>query len=158
MSCYTTSPDDLVLSEGASTGSDFEILGSTLHHTSQTIAFPPSHSDVQEAAGAEAPDAGAAAPSSSSPAPEAASSSSSAPAAAPSSPEAAKEAPSSPKLVVEADRASQMSGSGCTSQASVDDEDDVPITDIYFVRKTLHTHVYTRTHTHIYLHTHTVYF
>lgn len=44
-----------------------------------------------------------------------------------------KEAPSSPKLVVEIDGASQMSGSGCASQASVDDEDDVPITDIYFV-------------------------
>ncbi|KAM9357851.1 phosphatidylinositol 4-phosphate 5-kinase type-1 gamma [Symphorus nematophorus] len=106
------------------------------HDSEPTISVPqPSPettSDVQEAAGAEAPDATAAAPSSSLPAPEAAtSSSSSAPAAAPS-PEAAKEAPSSPKLVVEADRASQMSGSGCTSQASVDDEDDVPITDIYF--------------------------
>ncbi|KAF0042315.1 hypothetical protein F2P81_005847 [Scophthalmus maximus] len=30
---------------------------------------------------------------------------------------------------------SQVSGSGCTSQASVDDEDDVPITDIYFVEE-----------------------
>ncbi|XP_041861596.1 phosphatidylinositol 4-phosphate 5-kinase type-1 gamma isoform X2 [Melanotaenia boesemani] len=65
-------------------------------------------------------------------APDAASSSSSAP-AAPSSPGPAEEAPSSPKVVaVEADRASQVSGSGCTSQASVDDDDDVPITDIYF--------------------------
>uniref|UniRef100_A0A7N6F836 PIPK domain-containing protein n=1 Tax=Anabas testudineus TaxID=64144 RepID=A0A7N6F836_ANATE len=55
--------------------------------------------------------------------------------------------PSSPKLaVVEADRASQVSGSGCTSQASVDDEDDVPITDIYFVSK---THTNTHIHTHI---------
>ncbi|XP_029905135.1 phosphatidylinositol 4-phosphate 5-kinase type-1 gamma isoform X4 [Myripristis murdjan] len=45
----------------------------------------------------------------------------------------ALEAPSSPRVVmVEADRASQVSGSGCTSQASVDDDDDVPITDIYF--------------------------
>ncbi|KAA8590037.1 hypothetical protein FQN60_013402 [Etheostoma spectabile] len=82
---------------------------------------------------AEAADAAAAAPpSSSSPAPEAASSSSSSAPAAPSCSGAASEAPSSPKVVMEADRASQMSGSGCTSQASVDDEDDVPITDIYF--------------------------
>uniref|UniRef100_G3PIY5 Phosphatidylinositol-4-phosphate 5-kinase, type I, gamma a n=1 Tax=Gasterosteus aculeatus aculeatus TaxID=481459 RepID=G3PIY5_GASAC len=46
--------------------------------------------------------------------------------------------PCSPKVgaAVEADRASQVSGSGCTSQASVDDEDDVPITDIYFVSET----------------------
>uniref|UniRef100_A0A8C6WNG1 Phosphatidylinositol-4-phosphate 5-kinase, type I, gamma a n=1 Tax=Neogobius melanostomus TaxID=47308 RepID=A0A8C6WNG1_9GOBI len=43
--------------------------------------------------------------------------------------------PSSPKVVVEeAETPSQVSGSGCTSQASVDDEDDVPITDIYLVR------------------------
>ena len=125
---------------------------------SQTIQFPPAHSEVQEAAGAEAPDAAAAeaAPSSSSPAPEAAASSSSAQ-AAPSSPgAAAKEAPSSPKLVMEADRASQMSGSGCTSQASVDDEDDVPITDIYFVSTNhphTHTHTHTYTRTHIHAHT-----
>ncbi|XP_073332616.1 phosphatidylinositol 4-phosphate 5-kinase type-1 gamma [Pagrus major] len=105
------------------------------HDSEPTISVPqPSAetSEVQEAAGAEAPDAAAAeaAPSNSSPAPEASSSSAQ---AAPSSPgAAAKEAPSSPKLVIEADRASQMSGSGCTSQASVDDEDDVPITDIYF--------------------------
>ncbi|KAM6963444.1 phosphatidylinositol 4-phosphate 5-kinase type-1 gamma [Aplochiton taeniatus] len=60
--------------------------------------------------------------------------SSTTPPAAASSPGAAEalEAPGSPKVVVEADRASQVSGSGCTSQASVDDEDDVPITDIYF--------------------------
>ncbi|XP_035862862.1 phosphatidylinositol 4-phosphate 5-kinase type-1 gamma isoform X3 [Sander lucioperca] len=89
----------------------------------------PETSEVEEGAGTEAADAAAAAPSSSSPAPEAASSS--AP-AAPSCSGAANEAPSSPKVVMEADRASQMSGSGCTSQASVDDEDDVPITDIYF--------------------------
>ncbi|XP_020354407.2 phosphatidylinositol 4-phosphate 5-kinase type-1 gamma isoform X1 [Oncorhynchus kisutch] len=42
----------------------------------------------------------------------------------------------SPKVVVvEAERerrGSTVSGSGCTSQASQDDEDDVPITDIYF--------------------------
>uniref|UniRef100_A0A3Q3AAC5 Phosphatidylinositol-4-phosphate 5-kinase, type I, gamma a n=1 Tax=Kryptolebias marmoratus TaxID=37003 RepID=A0A3Q3AAC5_KRYMA len=67
--------------------------------------------------------------------PEATSSSSPAP-AAPASSEPAKEAPSSPK-VSEADGASQVSGSGCTSQASVDDDDDVPITDIYFVSKIL---------------------
>ncbi|XP_041790608.1 phosphatidylinositol 4-phosphate 5-kinase type-1 gamma [Chelmon rostratus] len=104
------------------------------HDSEPTISVPqpsPETSEVQEGAGAEAPDASAAAPSGSSSAPEAASSSSSGP-AAPSSPEAAKEAPSSPKVAVDADRASQMSGSGCTSQASVDDDDDVPITDIYF--------------------------
>ncbi|KAK7889228.1 hypothetical protein WMY93_024788 [Mugilogobius chulae] len=49
-----------------------------------------------------------------------------------STPVCADVPPSSPKVVVEeADPASQVSGSGCTSQASVDDEDDVPITDIY---------------------------
>ncbi|KAE8294356.1 Phosphatidylinositol 4-phosphate 5-kinase type-1 gamma [Larimichthys crocea] len=108
------------------------------HDSEPTISVPqpsPETSDLKEVAGAAAPDAAAAAPSgSSSSAPEAAASSSSscssAP-AAPSSPGAAKEAPSSPK-VIDADRASQMSGSGCTSQASVDDDDDVPITDIYF--------------------------
>ncbi|XP_070979065.1 phosphatidylinositol 4-phosphate 5-kinase type-1 gamma-like isoform X2 [Oncorhynchus clarkii lewisi] len=46
------------------------------------------------------------------------------------------EAPASSKLVVvevEGDRrGSMVSGSGCTSQASQDDEDDVKITDIYF--------------------------
>lgn len=104
-----------------------------------TISVPqpsPEASEVQEEAGAETADGAAAAPSSSSSAPEAAaaaaSSSLSAP-DAPSSSGATNEAPSSPKVVVvEADRASQMSGSGCTSQASVDDEDDVPISDIYF--------------------------
>lgn len=105
----------------------------------------PFNSEVQEVAGAEAPDA-AAASSFSSPTPEA-SSSSPAP-IAPSSPGAADEARSSPKLVVvEADRASQMSGSGCTSQASVDDDDDVPITDIYFVSKNPNTH----TNKHIFI-------
>ncbi|XP_074524130.1 phosphatidylinositol 4-phosphate 5-kinase type-1 gamma isoform X1 [Halichoeres trimaculatus] len=102
---------------------------------------PPETSEVKEAAATEAPDAAAAAaPSSSTSAPEAAtapspampSSSSSTTPPALSSPEAAKEGPTSPTVVVEADRASQVSGSGCTSQASVDDEDDVPITDIYF--------------------------
>ncbi|XP_034533435.1 phosphatidylinositol 4-phosphate 5-kinase type-1 gamma isoform X5 [Notolabrus celidotus] len=105
-----------------------------------SVPQPPETSEVKEAAAAEPPDAdaAAAAPSSSSSAPEeatapspAVASSSTAPPAA-SSPEAAKEAPTSPKVVVEARRASQVSGSGCTSQASVDDEDDVPITDIYF--------------------------
>ncbi|XP_034533426.1 phosphatidylinositol 4-phosphate 5-kinase type-1 gamma isoform X4 [Notolabrus celidotus] len=108
-----------------------------------SVPQPPETSEVKEAAAAEPPDAdaAAAAPSSSSSAPEeatapspAVASSSTAPPAA-SSPEAAKEAPTSPKVVVEARRASQVSGSGCTSQASVDDEDDVPITDIYFRRK-----------------------
>ncbi|KAF6727920.1 Phosphatidylinositol 4-phosphate 5-kinase type-1 gamma [Oryzias melastigma] len=73
-------------------------------------------------------------PSSSLSAPEAVSPSSSSPAPAASySSGPAEDVPSSPKLAgMEADRASQVSGSGCTSQASVDDEDDVPITDIYF--------------------------
>ncbi|XP_029284826.1 phosphatidylinositol 4-phosphate 5-kinase type-1 gamma isoform X2 [Cottoperca gobio] len=103
------------------------------HDSEPTISVPqssPESSELQEGGGAEAAGAAAAAPSGSSSAPEAASFSSAT--AAPSSPGAANEAPSSPKVVVEADRASQMSGSGCTSQASVDDEDDVPITDIYF--------------------------
>ncbi|XP_061593756.1 phosphatidylinositol 4-phosphate 5-kinase type-1 gamma isoform X2 [Cololabis saira] len=69
-------------------------------------------------------------------APEAASSSSSSsPAPAAPSPPGPAEEPSGPRVVVvEADRASQVSGSGCNSQASVDDDDDVPITDIYFRR------------------------
>ncbi|XP_050924168.1 phosphatidylinositol 4-phosphate 5-kinase type-1 gamma [Lates calcarifer] len=104
------------------------------HDSEPTISVPqpsPETREVQEVASAEAPDAAAAAPSSCSSIPEAAASS--AAQVAPSSPGAAEEAPSSPKLVmVEADRASQVSGSGCTSQASVDDDDDVPITDIYF--------------------------
>ncbi|XP_044216757.1 phosphatidylinositol 4-phosphate 5-kinase type-1 gamma isoform X2 [Thunnus albacares] len=106
------------------------------HDSEPTISVPqpsPGTSEVQEVAGAEAPDA-AAEPSSSLSAPEAASSSSLSAPGAPSSPGGAEEAPPSPKVVVEADRASQVSGSGCTSQASVDDEDDVPITDIYFRR------------------------
>ncbi|XP_071343530.1 phosphatidylinositol 4-phosphate 5-kinase type-1 gamma isoform X1 [Trachinotus anak] len=98
------------------------------HDSEPTISVPQPSSETSEV---QAPDDAAAAPSDCSSVPEAASSSS-AP-AAPSSPVAAEEAPSSPKLVVvEADRASQVSGSGCTSQASVDDDDDVPITDIYF--------------------------
>ncbi|XP_037830219.1 phosphatidylinositol 4-phosphate 5-kinase type-1 gamma isoform X2 [Kryptolebias marmoratus] len=95
-----------------------------------TISVPqpsPGISEVQEATSTKE-----AAPPDSLSAPEATSSSSPAP-AAPASSEPAKEAPSSPK-VSEADGASQVSGSGCTSQASVDDDDDVPITDIYFRR------------------------
>ncbi|KAF7664922.1 hypothetical protein LDENG_00162250 [Lucifuga dentata] len=102
------------------------------HDSEPAISVPqpsPQSSDLQEVAGTEAPDAAAAAPSNFSPAPEA-SSSSSEPVAASSG--AAEEPPASPNVVVvEADRASQVSGSGCTSQASVDDDDDVPITDIY---------------------------
>uniref|UniRef100_A0A3B5LWD8 Phosphatidylinositol-4-phosphate 5-kinase, type I, gamma a n=1 Tax=Xiphophorus couchianus TaxID=32473 RepID=A0A3B5LWD8_9TELE len=50
------------------------------------------------------------------------------------SPEPAEEAPPRPEVVVvEPDGASLMSGSGCTSQASVDDDDDMPVSDIYFV-------------------------
>uniref|UniRef100_A0AAV2KX88 PIPK domain-containing protein n=2 Tax=Knipowitschia caucasica TaxID=637954 RepID=A0AAV2KX88_KNICA len=79
---------------------------------------PPKLSDVLEVEGAEA-----AVPCSSID-PEVPSSS--------SAPVCADMPPSSPKVVVvEADTTSQVSGSGCTSQASVDDEDDVPITDIY---------------------------
>ncbi|XP_034036201.1 phosphatidylinositol 4-phosphate 5-kinase type-1 gamma isoform X2 [Thalassophryne amazonica] len=102
------------------------------HDSEPAISVPqpsPEASDVHDVDGAEAPDA-AAVPSSSSTAPEASCSSSPAPAA--SSPGAVKEAPASPNIVVvEADTSSQMSGSGCTSQASVDDDDDVPISDIY---------------------------
>ncbi|XP_076009609.1 phosphatidylinositol 4-phosphate 5-kinase type-1 gamma [Genypterus blacodes] len=91
----------------------------------------PETSEPQEVAGTEAPDVAAtfaAAPSSSSPAPEVSSSVS----AAPSSPGAEEDAPASPKMAaLEPDRASQVSGSGCNSQASVDDEDEVPMTDIY---------------------------
>ncbi|CAI5639910.1 phosphatidylinositol 4-phosphate 5-kinase type-1 gamma isoform X1 [Oreochromis niloticus] len=107
------------------------------HDSEPTISVPqpsPEISDIQEVAGAEALDCAAAEPSGSSSAPEAASSTSSSALAASSSPGPPEEATSSPKeaVAVEADRASQVSGSGCTSQASVDDDDDVPITDIYF--------------------------
>lgn len=100
-----------------------------------TIQHSFFHSDVQEVAGADALDGAAAEPSGSLSAPEAASSASSSALAASSSPGPPEEATYSPKeaVAVEADRASQVSGSGCTSQASVDDDDDVPITDIYFV-------------------------
>ncbi len=39
--------------------------------------------------------------------------------------------PASPRIVVESDGGSQASG--CTSRASVDEDEDVPVTDIYFV-------------------------
>ncbi|MEQ2268949.1 Phosphatidylinositol 4-phosphate 5-kinase type-1 gamma [Xenotaenia resolanae] len=85
---------------------------------------PQAATDTQETA---APSSPAAAPEAASPAP----------AAAPSSPGPAEETPSRPEVVVvEPDAASQVSGSGCTSQASVDDEDDVPVSDMYFVSGT----------------------
>lgn len=60
------------------------------------------------------------------------------------------EAPASSKLVVvevEGDRrGSMVSGSGCTSQASQDDEDDVKITDIYFVSGAFIGTTYMHTH------------
>ncbi|XP_076736778.1 phosphatidylinositol 4-phosphate 5-kinase type-1 gamma isoform X3 [Maylandia zebra] len=109
------------------------------HDSEPTISVPqpsPEISDIQEVAGTDALDGAAAEPSGSLSAPEAASSASSSALAASSSPGPPKEATYSPKeaVAVEADRASQVSGSGCTSQASVDDDDDVPITDIYFMR------------------------
>ncbi|TNM87433.1 hypothetical protein fugu_005654 [Takifugu bimaculatus] len=104
------------------------------HDSEPNISVPPpaeETNDVKEISGAEAPgETAAAAACVSPPVPEPESASSSSTQAPHSSPGAAKEAPSSPKL--ELVGASQMSGSGCTSQASVDDEDDVPITDIYF--------------------------
>lgn len=39
--------------------------------------------------------------------------------------------PASPRIVMESDGGSQASGG--TSRASVDEDDDVPITEIYFV-------------------------
>ncbi|XP_014842447.1 PREDICTED: phosphatidylinositol 4-phosphate 5-kinase type-1 gamma-like isoform X1 [Poecilia mexicana] len=99
------------------------------HDSEPTISAPqhsPDASEPQAAADSEE----ATAPSTC-PAAEAASST--APAAAPSPPEPAEEAPPRPEVVVvEPDGASQLSGSGCTSQASVDDDDDVPVSDIYF--------------------------
>lgn len=74
---------------------------------------------------------------------------------APDAPEApaeasAAEAPASPKVVVvEAERdhrGSMVSGSGCTSQASQDDEDDATITDIYFVSCAFIGTTYMHTH------------
>ncbi|KAG7272128.1 hypothetical protein CRUP_021988, partial [Coryphaenoides rupestris] len=116
------------------------------HDSEPTISAlqpEPEPRDVQEVGG----DTAATTASSShlpSPAPQASSSSPPAAGSSPSSPGAAEAAaaassplddPTSPQVavaVVEADQASQMSSSGCTSQASVDDDDDVPITD--FVR------------------------
>ncbi|XP_028301316.1 phosphatidylinositol 4-phosphate 5-kinase type-1 gamma isoform X2 [Gouania willdenowi] len=90
-------------------------------------------SEVQEAgAGAEEAGAEEAGPSGSTSVPEASPSSTT---AAASIHEPSQDAPSSPTVVVvvEAEKAALVSaGSVCTSQASVDDEDDVPITDIYF--------------------------
>ncbi|XP_061680207.1 phosphatidylinositol 4-phosphate 5-kinase type-1 gamma isoform X1 [Syngnathoides biaculeatus] len=97
------------------------------HDSEPTISIPqplPQPSDDREAA---------AGTSTSSPAPEPSSSSSSPATVTPASAEATGATPSSPKLVVVvAETASHASGSGCASQASVDDEDDVPVTDIYF--------------------------
>ncbi|XP_014891575.1 phosphatidylinositol 4-phosphate 5-kinase type-1 gamma isoform X2 [Poecilia latipinna] len=99
------------------------------HDSEPTISAPqhsPDASEPQAAADAEE----ATAPST---CPAAEALSSTAPAAAPSPPEPAEEAPPRPEVVVvEPDGASQLSGSGCTSQASVDDDDDVPVSDIYF--------------------------
>ncbi|XP_014891577.1 phosphatidylinositol 4-phosphate 5-kinase type-1 gamma isoform X4 [Poecilia latipinna] len=100
------------------------------HDSEPTISAPqhsPDASEPQAAADAEE----ATAPST---CPAAEALSSTAPAAAPSPPEPAEEAPPRPEVVVvEPDGASQLSGSGCTSQASVDDDDDVPVSDIYFL-------------------------
>ncbi|PWA20826.1 hypothetical protein CCH79_00007341, partial [Gambusia affinis] len=100
------------------------------HDSEPTISVPqhsPEASEPQAAAVAEE----AMAPSS---AVASAVASSSALAAAPAPPEPAEEAPPRPEVVVvEPDGASQMSGSGCTSQASVDDDDDVPVSDVYFL-------------------------
>ncbi|XP_057696955.1 phosphatidylinositol 4-phosphate 5-kinase type-1 gamma isoform X4 [Corythoichthys intestinalis] len=99
------------------------------HDSEPTITIPQpllEPSEAQEAA---------AAPCTSSSAPEAAASPAAVASAAVVSAdgEATAAAPCSPKLVVVTpDTASHASGSGCTSQASVDDEDDVPVTDIYF--------------------------
>ncbi|KAM9797795.1 phosphatidylinositol 4-phosphate 5-kinase type-1 gamma isoform 5-T5 [Syngnathus typhle] len=93
------------------------------HDSEPTFSIPqPSpepSSEAQEAAGAS---------SDASQATEAPSSSSPVVVVVPASVEAT---PSSPKPAA-AETPSCASGSGCTSQASVDDEDDVPVTDIYF--------------------------
>ncbi|XP_054904151.1 phosphatidylinositol 4-phosphate 5-kinase type-1 gamma isoform X1 [Poeciliopsis prolifica] len=104
------------------------------HDSEPTISVPqhsPEASDPQAAAVAEE----ATAPSSSSACPEAAAAAGEEKDAAPAPPEPAEEAPPRPEVVVvvDPDGASQMSGSGCTSQASVDDDDDVPVSDIYFL-------------------------
>ncbi|XP_038151257.1 phosphatidylinositol 4-phosphate 5-kinase type-1 gamma isoform X2 [Cyprinodon tularosa] len=96
------------------------------HDSEPTISVPQPSPETSEPQAEEAAE-----PPSSAPAPEAAPSS--APADASSSPGLAEDAPSRPEVVVvEPDCASQVSGSGCTSQASVDDEDDVPASDICF--------------------------
>ncbi|XP_034149666.1 phosphatidylinositol 4-phosphate 5-kinase type-1 gamma isoform X2 [Esox lucius] len=118
------------------------------HDSEPTLTAPqpsPETSEVPELADAAA--STAAPPSSSPPTPEgpaeasgpvvpgAAVPGSKAPAEAPAA--LALGAPGSPVTVevveaVQDRRGSTVSGSGCTSQASQDDEDDVPITDIYF--------------------------
>ncbi|XP_041746189.1 phosphatidylinositol 4-phosphate 5-kinase type-1 gamma isoform X4 [Coregonus clupeaformis] len=107
------------------------------HDSEPTITAPqpsPETSEVPEVASA----AVVAPPSTSAPAPDtpgAPAEASAAEASGPETPASAPEAPASSKVVVEAERdrrGSMVSGSGCTSQASQDDEDDVTITDIYF--------------------------
>ncbi|XP_008405484.1 phosphatidylinositol 4-phosphate 5-kinase type-1 gamma isoform X3 [Poecilia reticulata] len=102
------------------------------HDSEPTISAPQHSPDASEPlAAADAEEATA--PSTSPACPVAEAASSTAPAAGPSPPEPAEETPPKPEMVVvEPDGASQMSGSGCTSQASVDDDDDVPVSDIYF--------------------------
>ncbi|XP_041746187.1 phosphatidylinositol 4-phosphate 5-kinase type-1 gamma isoform X2 [Coregonus clupeaformis] len=108
------------------------------HDSEPTITAPqpsPETSEVPEVASA----AVVAPPSTSAPAPDtpgAPAEASAAEASGPETPASAPEAPASSKVVVEAERdrrGSMVSGSGCTSQASQDDEDDVTITDIYFL-------------------------
>ena len=52
-------------------------------------------------------------------------------AAAAASSSSSSPVPASPRVVVESDQTSQTSG--CPSRASIDEDEDVPITDIYFV-------------------------
>ncbi|KAM9504063.1 phosphatidylinositol 4-phosphate 5-kinase type-1 gamma-like isoform 6-T8 [Salvelinus alpinus] len=107
------------------------------HDSEPIITAPqpsPEISEVPEVAEASA--AVVTPPSTSPPTPDAPEAPAEASAADTSDPETPAEAPASSKVVVvEAERdrrGSMVSGSGCTSQASQDDEDDVTITDIYF--------------------------